>query len=258
MSTEPGCCRRLADALPNSLPVRLMALVFTLSLGVSSFAQGEDAGSPSGSPVKDAVMKSTKDGGLSFRIIDVGPGKGQICIVCGDAIDKDQRCVVLQFRGRNVTVNEVLLEKWRADPDKYFRKLQTRGALFDESSVMSDKVGGTPSWVWLLIGIYILAGLMMGGACSYIAVTRGHDPMPWFLKGMFLNGIAMVMLLSKGQGNVPAIAGMPGGLSKVPDTHTPLPCPKCGATNHPSADSCSGCGATMFPSMQSEVARRET
>ncbi len=233
----------------------IIVVISALSQTIHVDAAGEST-VPTDQIAKDHTVSAGKDGQLRFHVLEIAPGKGEICLVCDHPIDEDQTCVLIQFRGRTVTVNKVNLEAWRADPNRYFNKLPSRasGALFDEGAVMPDQMGGTPSWVFLIVGLYILAGLMMGGACSYVAVSRGHPPMPWFLLGLFINGIAMVMLLSKGQGHAAAPAGVPSGFKKVPATHTPTPCPGCGATNHPAATSCSGCGAGLNPAFTSEAA----
>lgn len=255
MSPSNGCRRRI----PCASMLCISVMMWSSALTTQSLGQAKDV-IKTEDIAKDQTVKGGKDGNLRFHVLEVTPGKGEICLVCDHPIGGEETCVLIQFRGRKMTVNKVNMALWRADPNRYFQKLSTRasGALFDESAVLPDQMGGTPDWAWLIFAVYILAGLMMGGACSYVAVTRGHPPMPWFMLGLFINGFAMLMLLSKGQGDAPAPAGMPGGFRKVPSTHTPVPCPKCGSTNHPSANHCSGCGAEMSPTFSSEASKIET
>ena len=106
---------------------------------------------------------------------------------------------------------------------------------------------------WLYFGIYVLFGLVFSAVCGYLAVGRGLAPLPWFFAGLAGNVAALAVLLATPRGA--GAADVPAGLAKVPTTHRPLPCPRCGAPNHPAAAACAGCGATLAPAVEPETVR---
>ncbi len=182
---------------------------------------------------------------------------GKTCLACGQPVDEAHDGIVLQYRGRWVFLHgdecPQCLEHWIADPDALFRELQARSVLFDEGPG-ADRPGTHGGW--LLFGFYVLAGLVVGGVTGYLAVARGHPPVPWFFMGLFLNVVGLVLLFTRGRGDLSAHpAGVPAGLRKVPTTHEPVPCQACGTTNHPAASACSGCGVSLTPSVSSEALR---
>ncbi|MCZ6735652.1 MAG: hypothetical protein O7C65_07685, partial [Planctomycetota bacterium] len=139
-----------------------------------------------------------------------------------------------------------------ADPDRYFSQLQVLGALFDERAPAETP----PHQFWLFLGLYVLAGLVAGGACGYLAVCKGLPPVRWFFAGLLVNVAAIAALLCMHKSRAfAAPAGIPAGLCKVPTTYAPVYCPHCGAENHPATGACSDCGAAMQPSVTAETDR---
>ncbi len=173
------------------------------------------------------------------------------CIACNKPVGPAG--IQLQHRGRQVHVHAgVCHEHWEADRDALFTPLQARGALFDEEAMPAT----TGDYGWLYFGLYVLAGLLAGALCAFIAISRGRAGLPWFAAGLFLNVVAVVLVLTRPRLDTNALpAGIPRGFAKVPLTHTPTPCPQCGETNHPSASRCAGCGADLQPTATAESAR---
>ena len=184
-----------------------------------------------------------------WTVEDVRPGEGERCIVCGEHI-VGENVVHLRYRGREVTVGEPLLGEWEADPDRYFRPMESRTALFDERSME----GGELSFGWLFFGIYVLIGTLVGGVTAYLAIARGLRPLPWFFAGVAFNVVALIAVMTRATDPTSSLEGVPPGLSKVPVTRSPDRC-DCGATNHPCADRCSRCGVALDPRAQAETAR---
>ena len=180
------------------------------------------------------------------------PGAGEICIVCDMPIGSDETAVTIRHRGRTVHVNTKLLDRWNADPGRYFSKVQARSTLFDEEAVAASGV----DHVWWKVGVYLVAGLIVGALCAYVAVNRGRCPKRWFIWGLLTNVLALTALLALGSAaTTDAPEGVPRGLRKVPRTRTPRPCPSCGSSNHPSARSCLACGVVLQATVDSETTR---
>ena len=212
-------------------PALLAAIVLATLLPAFLVAGDQDRGAETAPPVE----------------LEQRPGEGEQCIVCRQPIH-DLEIVEVRYKGRTFHVAAKMLDEFTADPDLYFQKLQARSALFDERAMEGRQV----STGWLLFGGYVLAGLVFAALCGYLAVSRGLAPLPWFFAGLFGNVAAAAVLLITPRGDA---ADVPAGLAKVPVTHFPLPCPRCGAPNHPSAAACSGCGAGLAPAVEAETAR---
>jgi len=180
--------------------------------------------------------------------LDRRPGEGERCIVCRQLIHGDE-IVEIRYKGRSFFVAAMMLEDLHSDPDLYFQELQARSALFDERSME----GRAMSQGWLYFGLYVLIGLVFSALCGYLAVSHGLAPVPWFFAGLLGNVAALIVLLATPRGA--GAADVPAGFAKVPTTHHPLPCPRCGAPNHPAAAACSGCGAGLAPAVEPETVR---
>ncbi len=177
---------------------------------------------------------------------------GQICLVCGDAIVGPG--LLLVHRGRQVFLcSEACSNAFASSTETYFRRLQPRGALFDEEAWTAS---GTLNDAWLWLGLYVLAGLLFGAACSYLAVNRGQPATPWFFAGLLVNLLALAAILVWPKKPPGELEGIPSGLKKVPLTRAPVLCPACGNENHPAATACLGCGAALQPTVRAEGAGR--
>ncbi len=183
--------------------------------------------------------------------LDRRPGVGEQCIVCGRAIEGDE-IVELRYKGRTFHVAAKMLGDLEGDPELYFQQLQARSALFDERAME----GRRASRGWLWFGGYFAVGLVFAALCGYLAVSRSLQPLPWFFAGLAGNVAALGVLLARPRGDASALpGGVPAGLAKVPATHAAVPCPSCGAANHPAAADCSDCGAALAPALEPETAR---
>jgi uncharacterized paraquat-inducible protein A len=144
------------------------------------------------------------------------------------------------------------MAEWNENSESLFASLQPRSALFQETSKPASPLARG----WFLLGLYIMLGLLAGAVCGYVAVARGLAPMRWFFAGLAFNVVALLALLARPRADTSKLpAGIPPGLAKVPTTRTPMPCPKCGAENHPAATRCTGCGADLQPSVESDLQR---
>ncbi|MGH7493721.1 MAG: hypothetical protein ACREOO_15190 [bacterium] len=127
---------------------------------------------------------------------------------------------------------------------------QPRSALFQRESTASQLTMG---FGWFLFGLHILIALLFSGLSGYTAISKGLNPIPYFFIGFFLSAFGFLYVLTR-----PSVAkpgDVPAGLVKVHTTLEPVPCPKCGNTNHPAAKKCLNCGSELQPLAQSDVVR---
>jgi len=186
----------------------------------------------------------------SYKLVPYDPG--EICVVSDKPLVEGD--VALIVRGRRVPLCISKVETFLNNQEEYFAEMQPKGALFQEElqAQAGTALGGVSSG-WFLFGLYILLALIFAGLSGYAAVSKGLPPIPNFFIGFFLSAFGYLYVLTR-----PAVAKkgeIPGGLVKVPLTHTPVPCAACGYQNHPSAKQCAGCGSKLEPAIQSEVAR---
>lgn len=186
----------------------------------------------------------------SYLVLPANPGEK--CIVCGVPLTEDD--VALVVKGRRVPLNRTMVEEFLDNQEKYFARLQPKGALFQEDLSASEgtALGGvTPGW--FLFGLYILSALVFGGLSGYAAVGKGLKPIPHFFLGFVFSALGYVYVLARHSQTKDG--EVPRGLVKVPLTRSPEPCQKCGHMNHPSARKCAGCGTVLSPEVQSEASR---
>ncbi len=172
------------------------------------------------------------------------------CIAC-DRVLAEGEGRIESYRGRQVaTCSDQCAVAWSAGREYLFGKLQPRGALFQEDARTPRRTHRA----WFYGGLYVLGGLLAGAASAYIAVNRGRRALPAFAAGLAFNviGLGAVALAMKRPRASP-VTGIPAGLRKVPDTHAPASCPRCGSPVHPSARECSACRAPLEPRARSEV-----
>ncbi len=186
------------------------------------------------------AAKGPADETLEWTVLDERTGEGEVCVVCKQQIYGKE---VLQIRckGRRFYVSADMLKDFEADPLRYFIDLEARSGLFDERATDTAALG--PGW--LVFGSYVFVGLLFSALCGYLAIGRGHVPLPWFFAGLLGNVAAFALLLVTPRGTV----------SRGARTRAPAPCPHCGDFNHPVAAACSGCGAALQPAIEPEMAR---
>jgi hypothetical protein len=184
-----------------------------------------------------------------YRVVK--PRAGEICIVCDKPIGATDR--VYEVEGRRVPVHRGVCEAALAGyPERFLARLKPRGAFLGAEPNLAPNI----SWGWFALGVYVLLGLLFGASCAYRAVNHALSPWPWFLAGFFLNLLGFLALVLRPAGDSSkAPAGLPLGLVKVPNTSSPMACPRCGAMNHPSATACAECGNKIEPQGISEVTR---
>ncbi len=179
------------------------------------------------------------------------PGTGEVCLVCRTPVEGDD-VVEVRYQGRVFHVSAAHFPEFEADPDRYFARIQARSALFDEKAVPV----ATASNGWLYVGLYVLIGLVFAALCGHVALQRGLKPIPWFFAGLVGNLAALaVLLFTKAEAQVAYVEGVPGGLAKIPTTHSPVECPNCHNFNHPAAENCIHCGYKLDPKIESEAQR---
>lgn len=172
---------------------------------------------------------------------------GEICVICGKPISKDD--VTYMVDGQRVPVHKgACLGALAARPVEWLSKLKPRGAFLDASAAQLGLSAG-----WLLLGLFVLAGLLFGALAAHRAFSVGRDPLLWLAVGFVTNVFGYAVLIALPRQELHAVAGVPAGLGKVAATYAPVACPACGAENHPSARVCSGCGGALTPRIVSEA-----
>ncbi len=228
------------------LLVGLVSLFWISAISQTTLATQVPIAEPAG---ESSPRVASED--AQWVVVKTQPGRGEQCLVCGLPI-RDANAVYVRYKGRLFAVTERLLDDFAADPDRYFSQLQVLGALFDERAPAEAPL----HQFWLFLGLYVLAGLVAGGACGYLAVCKGLPPVRWFFAGLVVNVAALAVVMCKHRSpDFTAPAGIPAGLCKVPTTYAPVYCPHCGAENHPASEVCSGCNATMQPTVTPETDR---
>ncbi|RMD96746.1 MAG: zinc ribbon domain-containing protein [Deltaproteobacteria bacterium] len=172
---------------------------------------------------------------------------GGICFVCGEPVEDGKTFLI---KGRRLPAHTHCLAEFEKSPERYFARVQPRAALFHEEFV-DPKLPGNR---WIYAGVYVVFALLSGALAAYVAVGRGHSPTLWFFTGVLLNLLALPLLLIRPRGAEVLVVP---GLSKVPLTAPPLPCPECGHGNHPSAAQCPFCHHPLEPRYSPETSRSE-
>jgi len=187
-----------------------------------------------------------------YRKVPVKPGER--CIICGKKLDGAKGDSAFIIHGRRVPLKAMMVDSFMNNQEKYFAKLEPKGALFQEEFEAGGSVAlGGISSAWFLAGLYVFVALIFGGLSGCTAVAKGLRPMPHFFIGFVFSALGFLYVLTR-PSKVRA-GEVPGGLVKVPATYEPVPCPDCGTTNHPSAKRCSGCDAELQPLIQPEIER---
>lgn len=201
-------------------------------------------------PTPSPAAATTAPESPRWQKLDQREGQGERCLVCGMNIHGED-VVEIRYRGRTFHVAAKLLEQFADNPDTYFMQLQARSALFDERAH-----GTEMSYLWLVIGTWILLSLNTAALSAYVAMQKGRRGWPWFVAGLLGNVFAVVAaFLLKPQGLERYPQGMPRGLTKVPTTRAPVSCPQCGHSNHPAARACAACGTSLTPTVEPESVR---
>ena len=177
---------------------------------------------------------------------------GERCTVCGASLSEND--VALIVKGRRVPLCRTMVQDFLRNQDKYFAKLEPRGALFQENMESPDgtALGGISNG-WFLFGLWVLFALVFAGLSGYVAVGRGLTPIRHFFIGLIFSAVGFVYVLTRPK--VVREGDIPEGLTKVPSTASPMICANCGSANHPSARKCSMCGAELKPRVESEASR---
>jgi hypothetical protein len=197
----------------------------------------------------DEGRKPGQEPATGWTVLDRHPGRGEQCLVCGHAIH-GLEVVEIRHQGRSFHVAGPMLGELMNDPDRYFSRVQARAALFDEAAVRALPIGRG----WLAVGTYLVAGLVCGALCAYLAVGRARPALPWFFAGLAGNVLALAAVLAGRRGDLSALpAGVPRGLAKVPTTRAAEPCPACGNPHHPSSRRCPACGLGLTPTVRAET-----
>ena len=189
------------------------------------------------------VLAQTEKPDMFDRTTPYKPGDR--CVVCGQELSEGDTVYLVE--GQRVGVKEMMKAELFANPWQYLEHLKPRGGLFGGETAPE----GGASNVWLLLGVYVLLGLVFAGLAAHQAVNTGRPAAPWLLAGLLFNVFAYIALLAKG-GEARADPRY-SGVTKIPSTAEPAACPNCSGLNHPAATVCSHCGIELSPASASEA-----
>lgn len=140
---------------------------------------------------------------------------GEICLTCGKPITKDD--VTYAVDGQRVPVHKgKCVGALAAKPVEWLSKLKPRGAFLDARAAKLGLSAG-----WLVLGSYILLGLIFGALAAHRAFSVGRDPLLWLVVGFLTNITGLAVLLALPRREVHALGGVPAGLAKVAATYAP-------------------------------------
>jgi ribosomal protein L40E len=199
------------------------------------------------------AQQSTASGDwvVNGRVIGtaIQPRPGEICLVCNRPVGADQLAYLVE--GQRVAVHRGSCNSsLRSNPGRWLARLKPHGAF------LGAEPGQEPlSGMVFYAGLYVLIGLVFAALSAHRAFSVGCRPLGWFALGFFFNVAAYLVLMSRPRREVRGLGEIRGGLGKIASTFSPEPCPRCGASNHPSAAQCSACRATLQPKFRSEVER---
>ncbi len=173
---------------------------------------------------------------VKMKINLVQVKEGDVCIVSGQNIGPND--VVIEHKSSRFPLKKEALPLFLENPGKYLSEKQPKGALFPVETHESRRL----SKVWLILGIYILVGLIFAALTVQKALSKKYRPAPWFFMGLFFNVLAYIIILSKGKASLSEQEEVSSELFR---STQPILCPECGTENHPSAQSCTECQSPL-------------
>jgi len=173
---------------------------------------------------------------------------GERCVVCRTPLSGSDVAII--FKGRRIPVMKSMAAAVLNDPEAYFKNMEAKGALFQETPSGATQAGVSPGW--FLVGLYVVAALIFAGLSAATAVAKGLPPISSFFVGFGLSVFGYLYVLARPSR---IDSHRVAGLEKVPVTQSPLTCPQCGNTNHPAAASCAACHVALLPQGRSDLQR---
>jgi len=225
----------------SQLAMACFLLVFTFGGAASTPAQNAGA-------KPEAAQPPEKASGERILTITVPVRPGDRCVVCGTLLQSGDKVYLVE--GQRVGIMPSMEPQLRSDPWAYLARLKPRGGLFGGEVAPGSRV----SDAWLLLGMYVVLGLVFSAVCAHRALNTGQAPIPWFFAGLLFNAFGYLALLLRPAGPQAPVARH-AGVVKIPATRDPQACPRCGAENHPAAMNCLHCGARLTPLTDSEVTK---
>lgn len=192
-----------------------------------------------------ALASWAQDAAPALPYARVAVAAGDVCVVSEQPLSQED--VVYLIRGRRVPLKLEHVAAFVADSSRYLARIKPKSALFHEHAAQAQGI----DFGWFLFGLYVLVALLFSGLSGYTAVAKGLNPIPYFFIGLIFSALGYLYVLTRPRAT--DAREVPSGLTKVRITHEPVPCGKCGYTNHPAAKKCLGCGATLQPIVASEV-----
>ncbi len=176
------------------------------------------------------------DSFIKMKLSLVQVKEGDVCIVSGQYLGPGD--VVIEHKNNRFPLKKGAVPIFLENPGKYLSKKQPKGALFPVETHESKPL----SKVWLILGIYILVGLVFGALTVQKALAKRYRPGLWFFMGLLFNVLAYIVILSKGEASLSEQEEVSTELFR---STQPVLCPECGIENHPSAQSCTECQSPL-------------
>ena len=112
---------------------------------------------------------------------------GERCIVCNAPLTSKDSAYVVE--GRRVAVSKLMEAQFLQNPLHYVTMLRP------EATGLDARPEASFASAYLWTGVFVLIGLMFGGACAQMAMAKGLSKWPWFVLG-FLFSLPAVLVLA--------------------------------------------------------------
>lgn len=134
-------------------------------------------------------------------------------------------------------------------PARYEALLKPGGGafLFSEGYLSEVSLG------WLLLGLYVLLGLVFAALSASHALGHGKPVVTGFFAGFFLNALGYLYICTRPSAKTGVELPRGRALWRIPASYQPEACTHCGAPNHPAAKICADCRRPLTPRVASEV-----
>jgi hypothetical protein len=115
---------------------------------------------------------------------------GERCVVCNSKLTKKDAAYLVD--GRRFAVDRAMEAEFLQNPLLYVTKFRPERAALADTQPEHAFAGG-----YLWAGVFLVIGLMFGGACAQIAIAKGLSKWAWFVLGFFFSLPAVLALAAK-------------------------------------------------------------
>jgi hypothetical protein len=115
---------------------------------------------------------------------------GERCVVCNSKLTRKDRAYLVD--GRRFAVAKEMETEFLQNPLLYVAKFRPENTAVADTHPTTAFAG---PYLWA--GVFVLIGLMFGGACAQIALAKGLSKWVWFVLGFFFSLPAVLALAAR-------------------------------------------------------------